>query len=612
MLAAIWLAATAPDTLGFLASLEIIKSEPTSLATLLRIAACLATVASLLAWPRWTFFVAIAGEAALYYLVAHVPESGQELCALHLAWFGLLLGIRQLAAERETDAPEGQPGESFDSRAFLVQDLILAGLAIAAAAIVSIVVLQRWCDSADEWAYTYQAAVFAKLHAYGKAPPCFSALQMYWVFTSEGRMFSQYTPGWSLFMAPFLSIGVVWLAGPCSLGLLAVAVARLARRAVAGASGGRGDVVVAAGPIAAIALVGSSTVLINGGSRFSHIFVCACFAWSVEALSEMSRPSGHMRSPVGWGVVLGLASAWLLSTRPADGGTLGIGLFVYFVYAVADRRVAWRAMLATVTSFAIWGAFSLVVLRLQLGKWFATGYSLTAQFQAWSRFSMSAPKLGELKWGIPLATGAHCWWPLAPTIGLYGLFAALRREGRRVSFMLVVGTLALITFYSCVEFGRGGDFGYGPRHILPVIVPMAVGTAVALSPLWAAARARVHSHSALALGGPALLAITAAVVGVVRIAPLIYPYNREDVRGRNAIRGAVERDHLTNAIIWLEPGTTVADPRDLTQNYPLELYPPPPVIFAIDTGEDMKRCVREQYPGRKSYRSDSKAMLVPE
>ena len=276
--------------------------------------------------------------------------------------------------------------------------------------------LQHHCASTEEWAHTYQAALFAKMHAYGKAPPCFSALQEYRTLTSEGRMFSQYTPGWSLFMAPFLAIGVVWLAAPCSLGLLAVAVARLARRAAAGASGGRRDVTVAAGPIAALALVCSNTVLINGGSRFSHIFVGrrACFrVVGRGVVRDVGAERSHAQAPSVGVRVLGLASAWLVTTSPADGGTLGLGLLVYFVYAVADRRVAPGVpMLATGISFAIWGGLSLVLLRLQLGKWFTAGYSVTAQFHAGSRVSMSTFKLGELKWAIPLATGAYCWWPL--------------------------------------------------------------------------------------------------------------------------------------------------------------------------------------------------------
>jgi len=613
-LAAIWTAVLAPDAMGVLASLDLYRPTPTGLITALRVSAGLATLATGAARPRWMVLLAGAGEAALFEIVAVVPDSSWELGVLHLTWFGLLLGVRQLAAEREEDARPGRRTEAQRPRGFLVQDLTLAALAVALAATVSVVVLLRSCDSADEWGYTYQAAVFAKLHAYGRAPPCLAAFRNFWIFTAEGRMFSQYTPGWPLFMSPFVALGAAWLAGPFGLGVYVLGLARLARRAAAGASGGRADVVAAAGPIAVLATLGSTTVLINGGSRFSHIFVCACFAWSVEALAEVTSPRPDVRATVGWGAVLGLATSWLLATRPADGALLGVGIFLYFLYALVRRRLPWRGVLATVVVFALWGGLSLVILRLQLGKWLTTGYSLTEQFYPWAKLALSKPKAGEIRWGVPIGTGSYCWWPLSPSIGLCGLVAALRGSGRPVAFMLSIGTATLLTFYTFVEYGRGWDFGYGPRYALSSIVPMGVGTAVAIAPLWVAARRHLHARRALAVGGPALLAMASALTGIVRIAPLVYPYNHEDLRARNAVNEAIRQQQLTNALVWIEPGTTVSDPLDLTQNYPLDLYPPPDAILVIDRGDDIKRCVRDQFRGRKSYRTVKApdTRLVPE
>ena len=103
-------------------------------------------------------------------------------------------------------------------------------------------------------------------------------------------------------------------------------------------------------------------------------------------------------------------------------------------------------------------------------------------------------------------------------------------------------------------------------------------------------------------------------MGVVRIAPLVYPFNHEELRARNAVNEAIRKQQLTNALVWLEPGATVSDPLDLTQNYPLELYPPPNAILVIDRGEDSKRCVLEQFRGRRSYRTVGTydTRLVPE
>ena len=60
----------------------------------------------------------------------------------------------------------------------------------------------------------------------GAIPPCASMFENYWVFRHEGRAFSQYTPGWPLFMAPFSRLGVIYLAGPVMAGILAVGIGR--------------------------------------------------------------------------------------------------------------------------------------------------------------------------------------------------------------------------------------------------------------------------------------------------------------------------------------------------------------------------------------------------
>jgi hypothetical protein len=436
--------------------------------------------------------------------------------------FGSLLGVHQLIVEIKRDRQGARAPAPFHPNRFVGQDLFLGALSVVLASVVSTFVLLRSCDSADEWSYAWQAAVFANLHAWSKTSPCFSAFQMYWVFTSEGRSFSQYTPGWPLFMAPFAAVGEVWLAGRPSAWVSWSA--EWPRRAAAGASAGNREVVAVAGPIAALVTMAANTVLLNGGSHFSHVFVRACFAWAVESLVAIvtPRPERQETELVAWGVVLGLSSSWLLTTRPGDGGMLGIGLFLAFVIALVCRRLAWKALAGATAAFLLWGGLTLVILHAQLGRWFVTGYSLTSDFHPWAKFALSLPKPNELHGAYPSPPGRTAGGRSRRRSALAGSSRRFARGSRALSFTLVVGTMALLAFYSLSEFGRGWDFGYGPRFELPVIVAMAVGTAVMLGPLFAAARARVHGRRALQQGGPALLVIAGALYGVVRLAPLIY------------------------------------------------------------------------------------------
>jgi hypothetical protein len=615
-LGAVWLTALFPDAAEFLVTLGILH-DPPPLVSVLGYAAFLATAAMVLARPHWVGVIAFAGEWALHRLCSWVTGGDEGLSVLHLIWFGALLGIHQLLAERERARSLPRPGWKLEPRGYLAQDLGLAALAVTLASVVATYVLSRECGSADEWAYTWQASLFAKLHAYARPPHCDSAFQTFWIFTSGGRTFSQYPPGWPLFMTPFFALGVVWLAGPFSFGLLVVAVARLARRAAAGASGSA-DVVAVAGPIAAVAMMASSTVLINAASRYSHIFSCACFAWSVESLATLGdreRGADAARRRVLSGVVLGIAASWLLASRAGDGATLGVGLFLYFVIVAARGRLEWRPVAVATLAFVLWGGVSLVILRLQLGKWFTTGYSLAHDYYDWVNMKFSWPKPSEVRWSVPIGTGSYCWWPLSPALGMAGLIAALRPKGRPVAFMLVVGTFCLMTLNFFLEFGRGWDFGYGPRYFLPTTVAMAVGTGVAIAPLWATARRRMHARWALLAGGPALLAVAVALVGAVRIAPLVYPNTYADTRARSAVNEAVRRDGVTNAIVWIAPRLTVSDSRDLTQNLPLEFYPAD-AILVLDKGPESRKCVTSAFPGRKQYWAERVSLedirLVPQ
>ena len=90
-------------------------------------------------------------------------------------------------------------------------------------------------------------------------------------------------------------------------------------------------------------------------------------------------------------------------------------------------------------SFAFFGGFTLILLRLQLGEWFKTGYAIfDASFIRGTETMLSWPKPNEVRYGVPLATGSYCWWPAAPALGLAGLIVALGRRERRVPFMLVI------------------------------------------------------------------------------------------------------------------------------------------------------------------------------
>jgi hypothetical protein len=604
LLAAIVLAIMVPVEADFLRGIGI-EVGPDSGKEVLKLAAALATAGVLVTRKRLPAIVAILGEACLWPITNYIQEGDWELAAAHLAFFGLLVGL-----DRSTPAGvEALQGEAeTQPRAlneFWVDDAAAFVVGTVAASVVCWVVLHGRTNSGDEWADTFQAALFAKLHAYGAIPRCSEAFRSFMVFQYMGRSFAQYTPGWPYFMTPFVALRMPWLAGPASFGLMVAGVGRLGRRAAAGASPGAAPAshayVRAGGRFAVIAAVLSSTLLINGGSRYPHVFVAAMFAWCIEALCVTTTERIPSREQRIWGAVLGASASWMLAARPADGAALGLGLLSYFVYAVARRHIGWQSVAAAAAVAAVIGGLSLLVLRLQMGRWFQTGYSLGEAIYPWNAVSWSLPKPNEYRTALPIGTGSYCWWPCSPAVGLAGV-AALRSRARRLGFIFLFGVVPLFAFYWLFDIGRNYDFGYGPRYQLPAAVPMAVGTGVVLAGLWTRARTR-SAGSALALGGPAAIAIAAVVLGVVRLAPLVYPTTYADVHEHNRLHDAIDAASLHDAVVFGGIGLNKTDPMDLTENLPLELYPNQDVLIAIDLGPEGIRCVKEKYRGRTFYRA---------
>jgi hypothetical protein len=551
-------------------------------------------------------FVLVVVACAMTWLLVKMPDwlddSMTEICALHAIWIGVALGLVRRRAPM--DQAEGADTSSYGDH-----DVFIFIAAMLAAVVASIFVLQRADGSADEWAYTWQASVFAKAHIYGSVPPCDTAFQNFYVFESVGKLFVQYTPGWPYFMTPFAFFGVPWLAGPASHGLMAVGVARVARSAVRLDGRATRARVSAAGLLAAGVATFGTTILLVGASRYSHVFVAALFAWAIESVLVLRTPNLSRDRQVRWGLVFGSVVALMGATRPADGATLSVGLFFYFVYCLVRRRIGLRAFIATCAGFFFWGGLTLLILRIQLGTWFTTGYSLDKIIHPWAVAKYSWPRPSEWKFSMPLATGSYAWFPCSLALGFAGLMS-LRRAASGIITMMMVGFVCFDAYYQSIDLGRGFDWGYGPRYSVPFAVLMAVGTGVALAPLAENARRRAHAHSALYAGGPFAIVLCTMVVTVIRLWPLLYPGIYQHVQKHDSLNARIREMGIHHAVVMTQIGATGFDVLDLTENLPLDLYPNQDVLIAIERNPDSTRCVRQAFPTRAIYRATGSPVVI--
>jgi hypothetical protein len=598
--AAIGLAALLPVALGSLEG----KQPPNTVLLVLQVSATLATLAMLNQRSHWLKALGVVGQGLLLAVTLSVRDSDFELIFLYLFWYGLLIGAHlwwSAPPLRDQLVVTRTRGKSF---AF--HDALIFALTVPVAFFVTNSVFGRLVYNGDEVANSYQADVYGHFHAYGPIPPCASMFENYWVFRHDGHAFSQYTPGWPLFMGLFARFGVIYLAGPFMGGIAAVGIARLSRRLAAGLGAtpeSSWRITALAGFLGPVSALAGPSMLLNAASRFSHTMVCACFAWAIESLCLVVDSDDGRGHPWWHGCVLGSCAALMLATRPADGALLGVGIFAYFAYAAARKRVRWQAWLGTAFGFAVFGGLTAVILRLQLGEWFQTAYKLAPSVHGEAKLVLSWPKANEVRYGIPLATGSYCWWPAAPALGIAGLVRALGGRERRVVFILVVSECIFLSFYFLIEFGRGVDDGLGPRYFLPLVVAMAPGGAALLAPLLERVPfGRVASPGAwLRSIASAACVVAAMVYGVARIAPLLYPVAEREYKHATApFRGAKELG-LKKAIVMIVPGRSTEHETNLAQNAPFDTNPD--VLFLIRRSRADETCAREHFPGRTWYRA---------
>ena len=589
LLLGIWIAALAPQEIRWLAETKL--PHPPYAARLdwvLGVSSLFYVVATLFHWKRAPQLVAVFAVYLANQAGQYVRGSDFELAALHIVIGGLLAGLvaRPAPVLVPVKAPRLVPYET-----------ALFAIGLAAASFVAIYVLDRFVASGDEWAYQYQADLFAHGKVYGPVPECPSPYKTYWIFYWMDRAFCQYTPGWPLILAPFQGMGVYWLANPILFGITLVGVSRLARRAVSGnrpADAPLSKEAYAAGLLAPLVLAGSGSMLLNAGSLFSHPLVCALFAWCAEAMFTLTSPGLTRRRELAWGFALGLLAALLLATRPSDGAVILPTIALYGLYATFKRTLSWRAIGAAAVGFLPMAAATLVILRMQLGEWFQTGYSLTDKFHPWATIRFDWPAPDEWKYGIPLATGDYCFWPCSAAAAALGIVVAFRR-GRRVPLVLGGAALLINAFYSAVVAGRHTDWGYGPRYVLALLVPTAVFAGVALAPLLVQLSERkLEPFIRAGLG------IGAVVYGTWTIGSMLYPVAKEEIRAHGAPFRAIKANKMKNAVVVF--GRTALDPNDLTQNLPSVKNPD--VIYLRDSPPEDLQCVRRLYPDRKWYRAD--------
>ncbi|HML22907.1 MAG TPA: glycosyltransferase family 39 protein [Aggregatilinea sp.] len=203
--------------------------------------------------------------------------------------------------------------------------LIFIWLAFAGSAIVSRSTFDRLPHLEDEFAYLYQARVFAHGDVYA---PVYKPVRAYWqpflVNLNDHRV-GKYTPGWPLVLAIGVLFEQPWII-TAWLAMLTVAVVYRLGRDVFNPE---------TGAVAALLTAASPGALLLSGTLMGHtaaLFFVTLFFWAMWRLE-------NGKHPLTWAVTAGVSLGMVVITRPLS----AVGIVAPFVvYSVG--RVLWDAL----------------------------------------------------------------------------------------------------------------------------------------------------------------------------------------------------------------------------------------------------------------------------
>ncbi len=411
----------------------------------------------------------------------------------------------------------------------------LAGAAFAAALFVAIVPLQSFPYSGDEGAYVLQAQMLAAGQVSIDLTPVQPYLEIFYIFPWQGRLISQYPPGWPAILAAFESLRLpLVLAGPLLGAVSVLALWRLGAER-------HGP---AAGMLAAALMAVSSFWLFNAASYYNHTAVGLFAILFVLGVTRfIDRPT------LGAALLTGIAFSAVAATRHFDAALLALPAAIAILRQARARHWALLPLAAAAALPAI--ALTLWYYRAATGQWLAIPQALrdpndgllTAYWSlATANATLAARFLEFAEWVSPA-------FVLLLVAALAGKWRA-----RTLRFHDLYAPVFLVGYWL---FWSDGIYGWGPRYIYAAFPFMALTIAG-----WAATTARQDLPPIRLLLAAALLSAALQIVPIaIRSA--------EMVSGTRELYTAVARAGLRNAVVMIGTWTgkvRLTPPGDLARN----------------------------------------------
>lgn len=446
-----------------------------------------------------------------------------------------------------------------------------AVVAFLLALLVQAVVLQRFANSGDEYAYLWQAMAFARGAVTAETPEPREAFRFNHIGDKDGRRFSKYSPGWPLLLAAGVAAGVPWVVNPLLAALALAGIYRLGCSWVGQRAAMLGTAFTACSPF----------FLLNAASFHSHpscLFALTLLALSLSWAIERPHPAAFLVA----GASFGLAFLIRPFTALLLGVPLLIGLGKDALATDGSSHPVDRSRVARLAWFVLGGLpfalFLIAVNRAVTGSWFVL---------SWTYFDPQE-KIGFGVHGHTLGRGLRIMIRLCAEGVLYtSLFSPVLLAAARwrvPARRWLLWTLLLAPIAGHVLWWSDGGNRYGPRFYFEALLPFTLLAGVGLERILAVRRSRV-----------ALLAgVGVAAVLFVRLSADIH----DRIYQRRGVYRTVEAAGLRRALVLMKTASGDMSRPDLTRNPPD--YRGADVLYALSRGP-LDREVLSSRPDRAAY-----------
>lgn len=479
--------------------------------------------------------------------------------------------------------------EKFKKRSFI--------LFPASAFFISLVInysfFQQIAHIQDSINYLTIAQNLAKGQLHAQMPEQYEFFWFLYMIPDGEIYYSLFLPGFSIFLLPFVILGVPFLANPLLTAFNVWICGKIAKRLF------NEDVAF----VTMFFLVLSSFILVMGGTSMGHPF-CAAMTLGAVYTYIRSIDSDEWRYPMMTGAAIG----WMTLIRPQNSVFIAVPLAFHALLRIREKGTISKG-LAVIASFIPFIALLLVY------NWIYTGHPLLFKQDIYFNYSepgdfchrfglgtgcpnsnwIEMPKEG-VTWSYAIMVSYRRLSPLVVNLLLHPLtlifavaafvFAKTKKDLTNLVYIFI---LFFVSFAGYFFFFFDGNV-FGPRYLYEVSFFLIILIAYGFNSVCSFRFAKIFSTS---------LILGALIFQLFYVYPELYKSYEKGFWDVDAKLGeSVKKANLKNAVVFVSPrglygsGFTLMDVSDIDKN---------DVIYARDLGVKQNRRMMFAYPERDFY-----------